>query len=311
MSKVPQPIIDLYDAYTHGQVDRRTFLANLARLAGGAAAATALLPVLANDYALAALTQEDDPRLKIFEKTFTVSITPAEMRVQPAAGAISRSVLSLKLPMIRAYGARLKKKSIAPAIVVIHENRGLNAHVKDVARRIALEGFHAFAVDMLTPFGGTPADEDEARTMIGGLNREETAGQLAEIVKQLFMVKTHRRHVGAVGFCWGGGMVNALAAASPELKAGVVYYGSQPKADEVAGIKASLLLHYAGLDDRINAGAQAYDAALKEAGVEAASYVYPGAQHAFNNDANAARYDRAAAELAWSRTTAFLKEKLG
>jgi carboxymethylenebutenolidase len=147
--------------------------------------------------------------------------------------------------------------------------------------------------------------------MIGQLDREKTAIKLAQVVKHLALLKTHERRVGAIGFCWGGGMVNALAVASSDLGAGVVYYGVQPEAGDAARIKASLLIHYAGLDERINQGAAAYDAALKAAGVDATSYVYDGAQHAFNNDTNAARYDKAAADLAWARTIAFLKEKLG
>ena len=278
-----QDIIDLYDAFTHGTMGRRAFMERLARLAGGAAAATALLPLLENNYAHAAIVPEDDARLSISTATF---------------GDVA------------AYHAKPKAESVLPAIIVIHENRGLNPHIEDVARRIALEGFHAFAVDMLTPIGGTPSDSDKAREMIGMLNGEETVARLAGIVRTLAMVKTHQRKVGAVGFCWGGAMVNALAVAAPELSAGVAYYGRQAPAEDAAKIKASLLLHYAGEDARINAGIADYEAALAAAGVDHKVHLYEGAQHAFNNDTNIARYNKEAADLAWSRTIAFFREKL-
>ncbi|MEQ1930416.1 MAG: dienelactone hydrolase family protein [Parvularculaceae bacterium] len=299
-------IVSLYDSFTHGALGRREFLERLARIAGGAAAASALLPVLANDYARAAIIPEDDQRLDIF----TTKYDTGDIVDMIAPEGVQGAAPTTHLPFVTAYGARPKGKSILPAVVVIHENRGLNPHIKDIARRIALEGFQAFAVDMLSPFGGTPADEDKARAMISKLNREKTAAKLAKIVETLALLKTHQRMVGAIGFCWGGGMVNALAAASPALKAGVVFYGIQPSAEEAARIKASLLIHYAEKDERINAGAAAYEAALKAAGVKAKSYVYPGAQHAFNNDTNAARYNKEAADLAWKRTIKFLKKKL-
>ena len=278
-----QEIIDLYDAFTHGTMGRRAFMDRLARIAGGAAAATALLPLLENNYAHAAIVPEDDKRLSISTATFDD---------------------------VTAYHAKPKAESILPAIIVIHENRGLNPHIEDVARRVAVEGFHAFAVDMLSPIGGTPEDSDEARTMIGTLDNDETVARLKQIVSSLAMVKTHQRKVGAVGFCWGGGMVNALAAATPDLGAGVAYYGRQVSAEDAAKIKASLMLHYAGEDARINAGIPDYQAALDAADVDYQLHLYEGAQHAFNNDTNEARYNKQAADLAWSRTIAFFKEKL-
>ncbi len=310
--RVPQPIIDLYDAFTHGAIDRRAFLDRLARLAGGTAAATALLPLLANDYARAAVTKEDDDRLFISTAKFDVDtvdlIEPEEIAADnaPNAGVIPTQ----HLPFVTAYHARLKKNSIAPAIIVIHENRGLNPHIKDVARRIALEGFHAFAVDMLSPYGGTPGDEDKAREMIGKLDSDKTAAKLAEITRHLALLKTHQRMVGAIGFCWGGGMVNKLAAATDALVAGVSYYGRQASAEETAKIRARLMLHYAGDDERINAGIADYEAALKAAGAQYQLFMYDGAQHAFNNDTNEARYNKDAADLAWGRTIAFFKETL-
>ena len=278
-----QEIIDLYDAFTHGTMGRRAFMDRLARIAGGAAAATALLPLLENNYAHAAIVPANDKRLSISTATFDD---------------------------VTAYHAKPKAESILPAIIVIHENRGLNPHIEDVARRIALEGFHAFAVDMLSSIGGTPEDSDEARTMIGTLDNDETVARLKQIVSSLAMVKTHQRKVGAVGFCWGGGMVNALAAAAPDLGAGVAYYGRQVSAEDAAKIKASLMLHYAGEDARINAGIPDYQAALDAADVDYQLHLYEGAQHAFNNDTNEARYNKQAADLAWSRTIAFFKEKL-
>ncbi len=282
-----QDIIDLYDAFTHGTMGRREFMKRLARIAGGAVAATALISVLQNDYARAETVSEDDDRLETFTATF-----------------------DQEGPAVDAYAARPKGESILPAVIVIHENRGLNPHIKDVARRIALEGYYAFAVDMLSPLGGTPADEDKAREMIYTLDQEETVAKFAAITRELALVKTHQRKVGAVGFCWGGGMVNALAVASPHLVAGVSYYGRQVAAEDAAKIKASLMLHYAGEDARINAGIPDYEAALKAAEVDYQLFTYEGAQHAFNNDTNTARYNKEAADLAWSRTVAFFKEKL-
>lgn len=304
---IPQEVINLYDAFTHGGLSRRAFMERLARLAGGTAAATALLPVLANDYARAAIIAEDDERLFTSIAKFDTGDIVDMIEPEEAAGAI---IPTKHLPFVTAYHARPKDRSVAPAIIVIHENRGLNPHIKDVARRIALEGFHAFAVDMLSPYGGTPADEDTARSMIGKLNSEKTTAKLAAIVENLALLKTHQRMVGAVGFCWGGGMVNSLAAASPHLEAGVAYYGRQVSAEDAAKIKAKLMLHYAGWDERINAGVADYAAALKAAGVDYRLHMYEGAQHAFNNDTNEARYDKEAADLAWGRTIGFFKETL-
>lgn len=311
---ITRPIIDLYDAFTHGAISRRDFLDRLARVAGGTAAAAALLPILANDYARAApLIAEDDARLDIFTARFDTGgiVDLIEPEESLAEGAPNAGVIPTKhLPFVTAYGARLKKGGPAPAVIVIHENRGLNPHIRDVARRIALEGFHAFAVDMLSPYGGTPDDEDRARDMIGKLNPDKTVAKLAEVAKSLSLLKTHRRQVGAVGFCWGGGMVNRLAAASAALKAGVCYYGRSPSAEEAAKIRARMMMHYAGNDARINEGVPAYEAALRAAGVDYQAFFYDGAEHAFNNDTNAARYDAGSAALAWSRTIAFFKEAL-
>jgi len=197
-----------------------------------------------------------------------------------------------------------------PAVIVIHENRGLNPHIKDVTRRLALEGFVAFGADYLAPAGGTPADEEKAREMIGALKPEDVLAYSQGAIKALAGHPQANGKAGAVGFCWGGGMVNALAVADPTLAAGVAYYGRQPDAAAVPAIKAPLLLHYGGLDERINAGIADFEKALKANNKVFELYVYEGANHAFNNDTNAARYDKAAADLAWGRTVAFLKENV-
>lgn len=282
-----QRIVDLYDSFTHGGINRRTFLDRLAQIAGSSAAALALLPLLQNDYARAAMVAPDDARLAID----TVSYDAQGTRIN---GTL----------------ARLKAKGKRPAVIVLHENRGLNPHIQDVARRIALEGFLSFGVDMLFPLGGTPADEDNARDMIGTLKPDETAKQLAAAVPFLEHHAESTGKVGIVGFCWGGGIVNRVAVLAPDLKAGVIYYGLQVPADQVTAIRAPLLLHYAGLDQRVNAGIAAYEAALKANNKRYTIHVYPDVNHAFNNDTSN-RYDKPAADLAWSRTIAFFKENLG
>lgn len=279
-------ILALYDEYTHAPLPRRIFLERLTRLAGGATAALALLPLLENDYARAAVVPPDDPSLAIDRP----QVTGAE----PLQG----------------YRARPRTAGKAPAVIVIHENRGLNAYVEDVARRLASAGFCAFAPDLLSRRGGTPPDEDQARERIGALDPAATTGDLRSIVAWLKKDPRASGKVGAVGFCWGGGMVNRLAVKEPALDAGVVYYGVSPPLDEVPAIRARLLLNYAGLDDRINAGVPPYEAALKAAGKDYRLYTYPGVQHAFHNDTNAARYDAAAAKLSWDRTVAFLRDAL-
>lgn len=282
-----QRIVDLYDSFTHGGINRRTFLDRLAQIAGSSAAALALLPLLQNDYARAAMVAPDDARLAID----TVSYDAQGTRIN---GTL----------------ARLKATGKRPAVIVLHENRGLNPHIQDVARRIALEGFLSFGVDMLSPLGGTPADEDNARDMIGTLKPDETAKQLAAAVPFLEHHAESTGKVGIVGFCWGGGIVNRVAVLAPDLKAGVIYYGLQVPADQVTAIRAPLLLHYAGLDQRVNAGIAAYEAALKANNKRYTIHVYPDVNHAFNTNTSN-RYDKPAADLAWSRTIAFFKENLG
>ena len=282
-----QRVIDLYDSFTHGLIDRRTFLDRLTEVAGSTAAALALLPLLQNDYARAETVPANDSRLV------------AETASYDAAGT-----------RMSGYLVRLKGEAKRPAVIVVHENRGRNPHIEDIARRLALEGFLAFAVDALSPQGGTPADEDKAREMFEKLNLGDTARQIAAAVPFLQKHAESTGKVGIVGFCWGGGMVNRVAVLSPDLKAAVAYYGAQPPAADVPKIHAALLLHYAGLDTRINAGIPAYEEALKAAGKTFTVYVYPNVNHAFNNDTTS-RYDKPAADLAWSRTIAFFKDKLG
>jgi carboxymethylenebutenolidase len=196
-----------------------------------------------------------------------------------------------------------------PGVVVIHENRGLNPHIRDVTRRFALAGFIALGIDALSPEGGTPADEDRARDMIGQLPADRAAARIAAGVAALSRAQTCNGKVGTVGFCWGGGMVNRVAVLNPPgLAAGVSYYGSQVPAEQVERIRTPLMLHYAGIDERINAGIPAFRAALEWSRKTFEIHMYEGAQHAFNNDTNAARYDKAAADLAWGRTVAFLKK---
>lgn len=278
-----QKYIDLFDRFTHGGMTRRDFFDRLATLAGGTAAASALLPLLENNYARADILPEGDSRIKVENLSF-----------EGGGG----------------YLAMPSAEGKYPSVLVIHENRGLNPHIKDVTRRMAAEGFVAFGADYLQPRGGTPEDADKARDMIGEIKPEEA---LAYSMKALAAVRAHAASngkAGAIGFCWGGGAVNALAVADPGLGAGVAYYGRQAPAADVSSITAPLMLHYAELDERINAGIAEYEAALKSAGKTYELHMYKGANHAFNNDTNAARYNKEAADLAWGRTVAFLKKHL-
>jgi carboxymethylenebutenolidase len=282
-----QRIIDLYDDFTHGGMSRRSFIDKLGALAGSAAAATALLPILQNNYAQAQTVQENDQR-----------ITAETVDIPGAPG--------LKGYLVKPKDAAGK----LPTVIVIHENRGLNPHIKDVTRRMATEGFIALGLDCLSPMGGTPEDEDKGRDMIGQLKAPDVLAYGKAAVAYLKGRPDSNGKVGAIGFCWGGGAVNNLAVNEPNLNAGVAYYGGQPKAEDVPKINAAMMMHYGGLDERINAGIPAYEAALKQAGKTYEIYVYEGANHAFNNDTNAARYDKEASDLAWRRTVGFLKKNL-
>lgn len=282
-----QRIIDLYDKYTHEPLDRRVFLARLAALTGSVTAALALVPLLEANQARAAMIRADDQRLDTSRVSY-------------------RGVTGDN----KAYMARPRDGSKLPAIIVIHENRGLNPHIEDVTRRMALEGFLALGPDFLSPLGGTPANEDIARDMIGRLDSAQT---IQNAVSAVEFLKTHPNSngkVGAVGFCWGGAVVGELAVNAPDLDAAVVYYGRQPQAEEVEKINLPLLLHYAGLDARINQGIPAFEEALKKANKRYTLHMYEGANHAFNNDTSEARYNKKAADSAWSRTIAFFKNHL-
>jgi carboxymethylenebutenolidase len=281
-----QRFIELFDRYTHGGMSRRAFLDRLTALAGGATAASLLLPMLENNYARAETVAENDPRIA----TETVSIP--------------------SIAELRGYLVTPKSDGKHAGVVVTHENRGLNPHIKDVARRVGVEGFTALAVDCLSPLGGTPEDADKAAAMIATLKPEDVVADARAAVAALKARPDATGKVGAVGFCWGGGGINDLAVAEPGLAAAVAYYGRQPSADKVPSIKAALLLHYAGLDERIDAGIPAYEAALKQAGKTYEIFVYPNVNHAFNNDTSEARYDKPAADLAWGRTIGFFKKYL-
>jgi carboxymethylenebutenolidase len=286
--QITQAMIDAYDEYTHLTLDRRSLMRKLTALAGSGAAAAVVLPMLAADKAGAAVIDPADSRIRTQEITF-----------KGATGDVSGYL---------AMPAQASGK--LPAVLIIHENRGLNPHIEDVARRAATDGFLALAVDFLSPSGGTPQDEDKAREMIGQLAQDQTVANAVAAVEYLKTREDSNGKVGAIGFCWGGGLVNQLAAASPDLAAGVAYYGRQLEAEKVPQVNAALMLHYAGLDERINAGIEAYKQALDAAGKDYVIHMYDGVNHAFNNDTSQARYDKAASDLAWSRTVEFLKERL-
>jgi carboxymethylenebutenolidase len=283
-----QKIIDLYDDFIHGGMNRRDFLERLAVMVGSTAAATTAMSLLQSDFAHAQIVPANDARLATEQVSFD----------SPKG-------------KINGYLARPKSKGKRPAIVVIHENRGLHPHIQDVARRFAVEGFLAYAPDLLSLVGGTPASEDDALALHKKLNQDDAVVALTAAVTFLKKHPESTGKVGSVGFCFGGLMVNRLAVASRELDGGVAYYGRQVEDADVPKITAPLLLHYAENDKGVNAGIEAYEKALKANKKRYTLYMYPGAQHAFNNDTGKARYDKAAADLAWGRTIAFFKETLG
>ena len=283
-----QRLIDLYDDYTHRPLPRRVFLERLGKLAGSVAAAAAALVLLECDYARAEIVPEGDARI--------------ETRAFDVEGG--------KVKGYAAWPRGMNPETAAHVVVVIHENRGLNPHIKDVARHVASEGFFAFAPDFLSALGGTPDNEDAAREAFAKLAFPD-AVEICRAVVAGFKARNPAIKVGAVGFCWGGGMVNAVAEVAPGLDAGIAYYGVAPPFDKVAGIKAQMMMHYGALDTRVDATRPPYEEALKAAGVKYEMFVYEGANHAFNNDASAERYNEAAAKLAWSRTIALLHQGLG
>ena len=283
-----QKIINLFDEYTHKPLKRQEFISRLIKLTGSMAAAMAVLPLLEVNYAHAAVVDEQDDDIIIEDVTY-----PGDDIT------------------MKGYIARPKKDGKYGAVVVIHENRGLNPHIKDVARRVAKAGFVALAPDALSGTGGTPQNEDEARDLIGKL---DAGKNLNNFLKSLEYVRTRKESngkTGCVGFCWGGAMANQLAVNDPAMKAAVAFYGRQPAAEDVKKIRARVQLHYGSLDERVNEGIPAYEKALKDAGVKYELYMYEGAQHAFHNDTAPTRYNEAAAKLAWDRTIKLFKETLG
>jgi carboxymethylenebutenolidase len=290
MTDIREAAIALYDRYTHEGMDRRAFMAELTRIAGSTAAANALLIGIAADPAAAAIVPANDKRLRT--RTLEWEVSPG------------RRMKGYNAVPARAAG-RL------PVVIVIHENRGLNEHTRDVARRIALSGYSAVAPDFLTPGPGTPADENQAREMIGKLDLARTTADAVAMVNWLRSSEGRSRKVGAVGFCWGGAMINRLAvAAGPALAAGVSYYGPAPAPSEAAKVQAPLLIHLAGNDQRVNTTAEPWAAALKAAGKNVNLVKHPGVEHAFNNDTSAERYDKAAADRAWAQTIGFFGRHL-
>jgi carboxymethylenebutenolidase len=282
-------VLRLFDQYVHGDISRRSFLDHAGRIAGSTAAAVGLLSALSPKFAEAQQVAPTDPRLE------TRSITLAS----PQGHSQVRCYLA------RPAGSTGK----LPAILVIHENRGLNPHIEDITRRLALDGFLAVAPDALTSLGGYPGDEDKARELFAKLDRDKATNDFLAATRALLTLPESTGKVGAVGFCYGGGMANTLATRVPELLAAVPFYGSAPPAQDVPAIRAALLIHYAGEDARINAGWPAYEAALKAAGKTYEGHIYPGVQHGFNNDTTP-RFDAEAAKLAWQRTVAFFKARL-
>ena len=283
-----QNIITLFDEYTHAPLSRKEFMERLVKLAGGTALALTALAALEPGYAAAATITPEADDLAAEEVTWI------------GDGAA-----------MRGYLVHPKGSQKRGAVVVIHENRGLTPHIKDVTRRVAQAGYLALGVDALSPLGGTPADEDKGRELIGQLDPVKNQNNYLKALAYLRARPDCNGRTGCVGFCWGGGLANQLAVHDPQLNAAVAYYGQQPKAEDVPQIKAAVLLHYGGLDQRINAGIPAYETALKAAGTPYQLFVYEGVNHAFNNDTSPARYNAEAAQLAWERTLRLFKEKLG
>jgi len=280
-----QRIINLYDEYTHKPLSRDEFIKRLTKITGSIAVAASIIPLLETNYAHAAVTQTDELMTE----------------------RISYDGVNGKM---NAYLARPKKDGKYSTVMVIHENRGLNPHIEDVARRAAKAGYIAIAPDALAPQGGTPENQDQAREMFGKINAAEN---LQNFIKGFDYIKTRKdsnNNFGCVGFCWGGALANQLAVNMPDLKAAVAFYGRQPEAIDVPKIKSAVQLHYGSLDERINAGIPAYEEALKKANTKYELYIYEGVNHAFHNDTSTARYNEAAAKLAWQRTLDFFAKYL-
>lgn len=290
MSGLRRQAIALYDRFTHEGLERREFMTRMVALAGSAAAAEALIAAIAADPAAAAVVPETHPRL--------------------SSGTTSLLGLG-RLPRYGAYFAAPRGRPSAPNVMVIHENRGLTPHIRDVTRRLALAGFYAVAPDFLSPAGGTPADEDQARAAIGKLDLGAAAAAAVAMLAEMRARLDGSPKVGAIGFCWGGAFVNRLAvAAGGRLDAGVVYYGPAPAPAEAARVEAPLLIHHAGLDSRVAQTLWPWVDALRAARRRVTYFDYPGANHAFHNDTSAERFDKAAADLSWRRTLRFFRSHL-
>lgn len=281
-----QKIINLYDEYTHSStMDRKSFISKLAKLTGGMALALTVLPLLENNYASAGTLNSDE--LLIEDIIYKAQSGP-----------------------MKAHLAMPKGKKNLGAVLVIHENRGLNPHIRDVANRVANAGCIAMAVDALSPLGGTPTNEDEARGLFAKLDAAQNIQNFVDGLAYLRKLPNGNGKVGCVGFCWGGGMANDLAVNDDKLNAAIAYYGRQPKPEDVAKIKAEVLMQYGGLDERINAGIPAYRDALEKNNIKHQIFVYEDVNHAFNNDTSPTRYNAEAAKLAWERTLALFKKTI-
>jgi carboxymethylenebutenolidase len=282
-------VLKLFDQYVHGGISRRGFLDGAGKYAVGGTTAAGLLAALAPDFASAQQVSPADPRLAVSKLAFD-----SPQGYGKASGYLARPA---------------KAAGDIPAVLVIHENRGLNPHIEDIARRLALEGYVAFAPDALFALGGYPGDEEKARDLFGKLDQAKVQADFLAAAQLLKTQAGTNGRVGAVGFCFGGGVVNWLATQWPDLNAGVPFYGVAPRLDQVGRIRAPLLLHFAGNDQRVNATWTPYEAALREAHVKYEAFVYPGVEHGFNNDTTP-RYDASAATLAWQRTLAFFAQTL-
>ena len=280
-----QEIINLYDEYTHSNLTRKSFISRLAKITGSVAIAMTVIPMLENNYASA--------------KTIDDANIITEDIIYPALNG-----------EMKGFMAKPKSKKKLGTVMVIHENRGLNPHIKEVAKRVAAAGYIALAVDALSPFGGTPANEEEARGLFAKIDAAKNLQNFLDGLTYLRKLADGNGKTAVVGFCWGGGMVNDLAVNDPKLKAAVSYYGRQAKAEDTSKIKASLMLHYGGLDTRINAGIPAFEAALIANKVKHQIFIYPEVNHAFNNDSSPTRYNEAAAKIAWERTLGLFAKKI-
>ena len=284
-----QELLILFDAYVHGDIDRRGFLDKAAKFAVGGITAAGLLAALSPDFAIAQVVPQGDPR-----------ITTERIDVDSPSGS----------GKVKAYLAKPAKASgKLPTVLVVHENRGLNPHIEDIARRLAVDGYLALAPDALTPLGGYPGDEDKARALFAQLDQSKTRQDFLAAAAVLKARADGTGKLGVVGFCYGGGMAHFLATQLSDLAAAVPFYGNHPPVEDAAKVKAPLLIHFAAVDERINAAWPAYEAALKAAGVRYTAHQYPGTQHGFNNDTTP-RFDAAAAKLAWDRTLAFFAQHL-